>query len=103
MFRDFLHTAKVSERLVERKRYGEEVTPKQLADSVSRVWLAHQVMDAFCPQTLVQLAEDYIHTFWAEYNLDAPGEVVGQLMTPARQRLIKEARQTFSEYGERRR
>ena len=98
MFRDFLHAAKSSERLVEHKRFGGQVSPEQMADTTDKVWLAYQVMDAFCPRDLVVAAKNYIDTIWAEFNSDAPGEAVGRLMTPARERLTEQARLAFSEH-----
>lgn len=98
MLREFLIAAKGPERMVERKRYGEDISWSEMADLTDRMWLAHQVMEAFCPGALVDAAKTYIEAIYEEFKSDAPGNMVGQLMNPARERLTLEARRTFSDY-----
>ena len=98
MFRAFLATSKGPERLVERKRNGEDIPWSEMADQTSGMWLAFQVMDAFCPRPLVDAAHAYIDTIYVEFESNEPAATVGQLMRPARASLASQARHAFSEY-----
>ena len=77
MFRAFLATSKGPERLVERKRNGEDIPWSEMADQTSGMWLAFQVMDAFCPRPLVDAAHAYIDTIYVEFESNEPAATVG--------------------------
>lgn len=101
MFRDFLSAAKGPERMVERKLTGSEIPWEEMGDLTDLMWLAYQQMAAFCPTPVVTAAKAYMDAIYAEFGVDpdAPGNPAGHLMTPARSRLVSEARAAFSDFG----
>jgi hypothetical protein len=97
MFKEFLAAAKPPERLLERKRSGEEVSWERMAETTEQAWLAYQVLAAFCPDPLVQAANAYIDAIYAEWDAPVTNGEVGEFLGPARTRLTLEARRAFSE------
>ena len=96
VFREFLASAKVVERLAERRATDEPLDRKEVDEATTEMWLKLQEIKVFCPEPLHAPA----HVFVDALHLAAcnkANEPVSQLLEGPRSCLFQTAAPIFQE------